>query len=74
VSPALIAGAWLAFASAFFAIVALWCSFLISRMLPTDYENRAYWHADLARGVSSIARDAFAFLACVVFFWHLVAS
>ena len=70
----MIAGTWLAFASALFAVIALGCSFFISRLTPVGLDDPVYWHADLARGVSMMARDGFAALACIALLWHLIVA
>jgi len=66
----MVPGAWLAFASAVFAMSALATAFVIYRILPARIYSRAYWHADLAHTVSSIARDGFALAACIALLWH----
>ena len=62
----MIAGSWLAFASAFFAILSYVLIVIGRRRGVVD------WHFMQARFVARAARDGFALCAVLAFLWHLI--
>jgi hypothetical protein len=68
-----IPGAWLAFASAFFALLAICTSVIMARMILNSpvFPDRAWQHISLASEITRHARDGFAFLFWIYFLWYL---
>jgi hypothetical protein len=69
-----IPGAWLAFSSVAFAVLAVCVSAIMARMLfdsPVDPVDRAWRQLFLASRITCYARDGFAFLFWIHFLWYL---